>query len=286
MPVPEGLATALERAGVGPDWMLEVAEQAVLPVIHRRLDAGELYFISNQRDRTESVTATFRAGCASAELWDAVRGTRSALYSRLVPSGTVVELELPPFASAFVLLRRDAAEGAASATAPPLTTAARELGGPWTVTFAGDGQSPAPLTMDRPTHWSGPDAHDAPTDVKYFSGTGTYSTEFDVDGSVLAPGERLFLDLGDVRDLAEVTLNGQQMGVVWTAPFRVEVTGAVRAGVNRLEIAVTNAWANRLAGDAAEDRTGRPGAQIFEPGGPLLPAGLAGPVRLTGPLRL
>jgi hypothetical protein len=91
--------------------------------------------------------------------------------------------------------------------------------------------------------------------VKYFSGTATYTKSFSFAGGKVADG-RYVLDLGDLRNLAEVKLNGRDLGILWKPPFRVDVTDALRAGENALEVKVTNLWPNRLIGDEQlpEDR--------------------------------
>jgi hypothetical protein len=125
-------------------------------------------------------------------------------------------------------------------------------------------------------------------EVRYYSGTATYRKEFE-----FAPEKNLryWLNLGEVANLAEVTLNGNRCGVAWTEPYRVELTAALAVGTNHLEIAVTNTWANRLIGDQ-RSATEKPITWTTAPPPPpnayLLPAGLLGPVVLEqggGPAR-
>ncbi|MFF1253943.1 glycosylhydrolase-like jelly roll fold domain-containing protein [Pseudarthrobacter sp. NPDC058329] len=129
--------------------------------------------------------------------------------------------------------------------------------------------------------WSGPESNDHALDVKYFSGTATCRHTFTAEAALLGGDKRLVLDLGDVRDLAEVRLNGRDVGTLWTHPFRVDVTEPISTGANVLEIAVTYSWWNRLAGDAAGGDRTRPGAAIFEATAEVRPAGLYRPVRLV-----
>jgi len=122
--------------------------------------------------------------------------------------------------------------------------------------------------------------------IKFLSGTATYRKTFDLSsdtsGNPVATS-RLVLDLGAVRDLADVRLNGRNLGIVWTAPWQLDITDAVKPGTNALEIRVTNLWPNRLLGDAArpvEQRltsTNIPSDKIPA----LLPSGLLGPVRIV-----
>ena len=93
--------------------------------------------------------------------------------------------------------------------------------------------------------------------IKYFSGTATYQKEFDVPASLLAQGGRIELDLGQLRNVAEVTLNGKPLGILWKPPFGCDVTGLVRRGKNKLKVKITNLWTNRLVGDAKLPREKR-----------------------------
>ena len=120
------------------------------------------------------------------------------------------------------------------------------------------------------------------TGVKYFSGTATYSKTLQAPATWFKPGQHMYIDLGKVRDIAEVEVNGKSAGLVWAPPYRIDVTSALKPGVNKLEIKVTNEWTNRQMGDRTlpADKhildtppppPGRPGG-----GGRLRPAGSAG----------
>lgn len=155
-----------------------------------------------------------------------------------------------------------------------------EITGPWLLNFPPKWGAPDSVTLTNLISWS--DSADA--GVKFFSGTATYRTTFDFPGVKLkTENPRLFLTLGDVRVMARVTVNGQDCGVAWRPPFRVEITGAVRAGANALEIQVANQWPNRMIGDAAlpaEKRFTWSSWEPFTKDTPLLPSGLLGPVRI------
>ncbi|MFJ4208055.1 glycosyl hydrolase [Paenarthrobacter sp. NPDC089675] len=278
-PREDGVSVALARLGVDPDWNLRASEAALLPVIHRQLGDAELYFISNQRDRPEEVSASLRGESTSAEVWDAVTASRTPVSMRAEAGRTAVDLSLEPFGSAFLVLRQTGGAAPVERSQESITTI-HTLEGPWEVTFDGDAQSPAPLSLEAVAPWSGPGAGHHEADVRFFSGTGTYRQVFSVDEMLSQPARSFILDLGEVSDLAEVRLNDELLGILWTRPFRIEATTAIRTGRNVLEIAVTNAWRNRLAGDATEGNLQRPGASIFEANAATLPAGLHGPVRL------
>jgi len=117
--------------------------------------------------------------------------------------------------------------------------------GPWTLEFPPGWGAPASVTLERLISWP----EHAEEGVKYFSGTAVYRKTFDVPADRLAKDTRLFLDLGRVAVMAEVKLNGRDLGVVWKPPYRVPISGVARPGPNELEVRVTNLWPNRLIGD-------------------------------------
>jgi len=121
-----------------------------------------------------------------------------------------------------------------------------EIGGPWTVRFPPDRGAPASITLDKLVSW----AEHSEDGVRHFSGTAEYEREFEIPAALLGPGKALYLDLGGVQCLAEVTLNGQNLGVWWKPPFAAEITHCAKPGPNTLKVRVTNLWVNRLVGDA------------------------------------
>jgi hypothetical protein len=158
------------------------------------------------------------------------------------------------------------------------------LSGGWKVEF--DPEWGAPAQVDLPELISWTDHEDQ--GIKFYSGSGFYTKTLDLPAAWLASGRRIHLDLGEVRELAEVFVNGRSAGVLWKAPFRADITELVKPGANELKIEVMNMWINRLAGDQvlpAEERftrtnitfdgyRGKPGTWQVQP------AGLLGPVRL------
>jgi hypothetical protein len=119
--------------------------------------------------------------------------------------------------------------------------------------------------------------------VKYFSGTASYTKIVHAQPGWFKPGKHLWLDLGDVKDIAAVTLNGRPIGIAWKSPYRVDVTSVLRRGDNELNIKVTNLWVNRLIGDQQPDAAKKYTFTTFKPynaDSPLLPSGLLGPVQI------
>jgi len=120
-----------------------------------------------------------------------------------------------------------------------------EVAGPWLVDFAPNGGAPAQVSFDRLISWS---EHSHPG-VKYFSGEATYRTTFTATPKPELRNSKWYLDLGRVEVMAEVKLNGKNLGVLWKPPYRVEATGVLKRGKNELEVKVVNLWPNRLIGD-------------------------------------
>jgi hypothetical protein len=157
--------------------------------------------------------------------------------------------------------------------------AAVEIAGPWEVRFAEGLGAPASKTFPRLISWT----EDTDAGIKFFSGIARYHKNFELPGELLGRDVRLFLDLGDVQKIARVTLNGQEVGIVWTRPFRLEITRAAKPGANLLEVEVANTWSNRITGDALSDESTKyTHTNIrWDKKTPLLPSGLLGPVRVV-----
>jgi hypothetical protein len=151
------------------------------------------------------------------------------------------------------------------------------LSGPWEVAFDPKWGGPEHVTFATLEDWSR-----RPEDgIRFYSGTAVYRRTF--DAPKLQRGQRMFLDLGAVKSLARVRLNGHDLGVVWCAPWRVEISRRVKASGNHLEVAVANLWPNRLIGDQsrpAEQRVAWTTWNPFQKDSPLLESGLLGPVTL------
>jgi hypothetical protein len=192
---------------------------------------------------------------------------------------TTVPLDLEGWGSVFVVFRKATHETAHKLPAA-IETELVTVAGPWKVSFPADLGAPPSITLDGLTSWS--DNSDA--GVKYFSGSGTYTKTIDAPAAWLKHGTHVWLDIGDVKNLADVTVNGKSLGMIWHAPYRVDVTGALKTGANEVTIKVTNAWVNRMIGDE------QPGVvkkitfadvKPYKANSPLLPSGLIGPVRLV-----
>ncbi len=277
---------ALGHAGVALDFSATSAGELVpeIDYFHRRTTDADIYFIANRSDKSKSIDGSFRIVGKQPELWDAVSGQfRDAVAYSQSGGRTVVPLHFEPGGSMFVVFRREVSATAhgLSDENDPEPTAALLLDHPWSVEFdPRDGGPEQPQNWEKLVSWT--DVDDSK--IKYYSGTATYRTTFDLDQRLAGQDDqRIWLSLGEVKNVANVRLNGSPLGVVWTDPFRVELTGHLRDTANELEIEVTNLWPNRLIGDQQlppTERTTKTNITKFDRDSPLLRSGLLGPVEL------
>ena len=273
---------ALKTLGVAPDFRFTSTQMgagtqagAKIPFVHRRDAQGEIYYLSNPQG-AQSIEAHFRVTGKAPELWHPETGTSEPVGYRIENGETIVPLSLVEGDALFVVFRKAAAKQSLTLPARPAQTLA-SLDDGWTVRFQADRGAPASIEMAK----LAPLERNAEAGVKYFSGEATYSRSFTLPRGAKA-GQPLWLDLGQVGDLAEVTVNGKPVGAVWHAPYRIDVGKAVKSGSNTIEVKVANLWVNRLVGDA------QPGAKAitwtamptYRADAPLRPSGLIGPVTL------
>jgi hypothetical protein len=186
---------------------------------------------------------------------------------------------LNPYEAVFVVFR--GAPRTDSRTLPePVETRLGAPEGGWDIGFQPDRGAPGKIAIDQLSSWS----ESSDPGVKYFSGTGTYTGKIMATAAWFQKNARLWLDLGSVKNIAEIRVNGKPLGVVWKTPFRVDATEALKPGANLLEVKVTNLWVNRLIGDQQPDvvkkytYTTQP---FYKADAPLLPSGLLGPVEVV-----
>jgi len=245
--------------------------------IHRKLTGGDAYFISNQKNTTVNINADFRLTGKQPELWNAISGSVRNLPAFVQTATTTsVPLILAPFESAFVTFSKPAVKGSSRSNFPSAKRTI-DVTGPWIVNFDSKMRGPAkPVVFDGLTDW----IDNSNDSIKYYSGTAIYNNAFRLAKKV--KGETYLLDLGDARAIAKVTVNGIDVGGAWTPPYKVDITKAIKPGLNKLKIKVVNTWVNRLVGDSmlpvSERKTS---AHILpNPQGGLESSGLLGPVKV------
>ena len=258
-----------------------LSPQGEVDWIHRTEDDAEIYYVASRWFAPEKISCSFRVSGRQPELWDPVTGSmRPATAFRQEKGRTIIPLEFGPCGSVFVVFRKPispAASGTSTSNYPTLQPL-QQITGSWNVSFD--------------PKWGGPD-HDVIfpelTDwtarpekgIKFYSGKATYKKSFDL--ASIKAGQRIFLDIGEVREIANVRLNGADLGTIWTKPARVDVTDIVKKQGNQLEIDVVNLWPNRLIGDSflpPGKRFTKTNFYKFTQATPLFPSGLIGPVTL------
>ncbi len=271
---------ALSELGIGPDFESAGASPgSQLDYIHRRDGDREIYFLSSRAKQPQSFRCTFRVAGKQPELWDPVSGAHRLARAWSETEGrTTLPLDFAACGSIFVIFQHPAAAPAQpQASNSPALSTLQSLAGPWNVAFDPKWGGPASTTFEQLESWT---ACPEPG-VKYYSGTAVYRKTFILSSE--RAGKHIWLDLGDVRELAQVKLNGQTLGIVWTPPYRVDATRALRPGENQLEVEVVNFWCNRIIGDQflpPEQRFTRTNIRKLTRLSPLMDSGLLGPVHL------
>ncbi len=295
-------ATLLSGMGVPEDFKSD----GPIRYAHRRTANEDIYFVANTTGNKVDSTCEFRITRGSPQMWDPVTATIGALpqFERREKT-TSVPMTFEPFQSFFVVFPRDEQPTGTPVVQGvnfPATTAVTTLDGPWEVSFDPEWGGPEQVTFNTLQDWTAREEEG----IKYYSGIATYrkvislprrggakagiqssaiSGRGNTDHRSLVTGHSpLYLDLGTVHDLARVTLNGKDLGVVWCAPWRIEITDAVTPGENQLEVQVANRWPNRMIGDAGKPAAERLTSSLirhpYNSKSRLLPSGLLGPVRI------
>jgi hypothetical protein len=265
--------SVLGALGQEPDVEFAGSGDTPLLFVHRRLADGDLYFVSNRSAKQVATEALFNVRGKAAELWHADSGKAEPASYRSEGRRTAVPLALEPNESVFVVFRRPASAPAMTVAAPAWTRVATLERG-WDIRFDGLG-APQPVAQGA----LGSLAGSADPQVKYFSGSTIYRTSFTLPAGV-APGAPLKLVLGQVGDVAEVSVNGKVAGIAWKPPYEVEIGALAVTGVNTVEVRVANLWVNRMVGDAqpGTKKLAFTAAPTYVADAPLRPAGLIGPV--------
>lgn len=301
----------LEKSGIIPD--VASGETGRLGWTHRRIDGGEVYFVATSATNGTVREVSFRVTGKIPELWNAVDGTTSLAPAwKESERRTVVRLDFVPQGSWFVVFRKDAGavHGAGFDTVPGNGCAAvpspQVVSNGWNVCFPLPEGPANTVEFDSLGSWTGSSSFD----IKHFSGTATYENEVTLE-HIPNEGERLVLDLGEVRNFADVEVNGRKYPSLVLRPFAVDVTDVARNSGGRLllKVQVTNLWTNRMIGDeklpddgmwrilkegklpdwVAKGMPGPNGRRTFSStrfseygsSGDLLPSGLLGPVVLS-----
>jgi hypothetical protein len=263
-----------------PDFVCKgPAEGSKISFTHRHREGADIYFLANLEDAEREAQCVFRVAGRQPEILDPLTGrVWDAGDFRHEQGRTVLPMTFAPYQSFFVLFSRPSVPPKARRPNFPAVSASLELTGPWAVHFDPRWGGPDSVVFQALEDWT----DRAEDGIKYYSGTATYRKTFRLPQSFGRAGSSIVLDLGELKHLAEVRLNGKTLGVLWTKPYRAALTDALQPADNLLEIDIVNLWTNRLIGDAGlpEGRRFTTGAHMVKKGDRLLASGLLGPVRL------
>lgn len=286
--------------------------------IHRNDGDEHYYFISNSAAKNKSIQISFRISGMQPEIWNPVTGkTSNALVWETDNNRTTVSLNMEANGSCFVVFCNKS-----KSTSGVIRTITKEhnsepekilLNDDWDVRFQENRGAPSSAHFEKLISWP---LH-ADSTIKFFSGTAHYKKTFRLTSKQLKSDKRILIDLGEVKNVATITVNQKEVAVIWTPPFSADITDYCKSGENVLEIAVTNLWPNRMIGDKTQpddcvwgairsfppvpigrnlqivpdwvkNNTERPSknrvtfctVDFFNKDTPLLPSGLIGPVQI------
>jgi hypothetical protein len=238
--------TILSDAGIKPDF----TSAGDIRYTHRKLADRNIYFISNRSDHPVSDTCLFRDGTLNTEVWNPVTSEINSVASRKESNGLIsVAIKLDPYQSCFIVFD-DTQRSVPDLCKNPFIFSEKQtlftLHGPWDVTFDTVWGGPAHIIFKELSDWS-----KRPEEgIRYYSGSAVYTKSFDLpDNGVVRKEVKYYLDLGILKNLGQIKFNGHDLGILWTSPWQVDITGLLKVKGNQLEITVVNLWINRLIGD-------------------------------------
>jgi alpha-L-rhamnosidase len=266
----------LRGAKVQEDVIIKNAKSKIL-YVHRQTPNEEIYWLDNRSAEDNEAEISFRVTGKTPELWNAQTGKTEKVSYQIKDGRTIIPLKFEPWEAYFIIFKEKTTVN--TYTKPVVTeTKVLTISSPWTVNFPKVGS----IKTDKLSSWTElTEVPNTEASIKYFSGTATYLNTFKLDK--LDKKSSYEIDLGEVKNIAEVIINGKNMGIAWKKPFKLNITGGVKQGVNTLEIKVTNLWVNRLIGDAQPDvktKTTFTSMPFYRGQEPLLPSGLMGEVKV------
>jgi alpha-L-rhamnosidase/Glycosyl hydrolases family 2, sugar binding domain/F5/8 type C domain len=263
--------TSFDKINIQPDVIISNAKNKIL-YRHRQSTEHEIYWLDNRSDVSTEAEVSFRVSGKVPELWNAQTGKMEKVSYQIKDGRTIIPLKFESWEAYFIVFNEKAMVNAV-AIATKKETILPQISTPWKVSF-----NDKNVTFNALTSW----ADNADVDVKYFSGTATYENTLKI--ASIDKVAKYEIDLGDVKNIAEVIINGKNVGTVWKKPFKLDISEALKAGENTIQVKVTNTWVNRLVGDAQPDvkvKTTFTTMPFYRANSPLLPSGMMGPVNIS-----
>ena len=212
--------------------------------IHRNVDGIDMYFVSNKTNEAIIETVEFRTTNKQVEFWDPVTSKQFKITNAQSGEGiTKVILKLAAQGSAFIVFTKEDRE--LEAYNPSTETQMIAIGSPWKLSFPENWGAPTSVKLNELISWTDHEEKG----VNYFSGTASYENNFTISKEAINNKKPITIDLGEVYDVAEIFVNGNSAGVLWTYPYQLNIENFVTEGYNKLEVKITNLWINRLTGD-------------------------------------
>lgn len=285
----KSLKQVLKELNVTPDFEVTGTNtnQHHVEYIHRQTETEDIYFVTNGSPEQEKITCTFRVDKNMVpELWDAASGLiqRNVAYSK-VENGIRIDLVMDPISSRFVVFKNQSSGKNDIGLTSDLQYGFSTIGNPsttidltknWQVSFDTEMGGPELFQMEKLASWPDIDLDG----IKYYSGTATYSREFTVEEGMLLEGADLYVAFEDIQEIARVSINENDAGIIWTPPYSANITEYVKPGVNQIKVEVVNTWNNRIVGDLGNPDekpfTSTNARSKFEANGALLKSGLMG----------
>ena len=272
----QNFAEILRGVNIQEDVKISNAKEKIL-YVHRQTATEDIYWLNNRSENANDAEISFRVSGKTPELWNPQTGTTEKVSYQIKDGRTIVPLHFDSWDAYFIIFKDNTT--ANSFTKPVLTEKqVLTISTPWKVNFQEGRGAPTSATFDKLTSWT----ENTEGGIKYFSGTATYQNTFKM--GKIDKKARYEIDLGEVKNMAEVFVNGKNVGIVWKKPFKLNITEGIKKGINTLEIKVTNTWVNRLIGDAqpeVKQKITFTTMPFYKGQEPLLPSGLMGSVNIV-----
>ncbi len=287
--VSQNYTDILKGGNIPEDVRISNAKSKIL-YVHRQTAEQDIYWLNNRNENTNEAEISFRVAGKTPELWHPQTGKTEKVSYQIKDGRTIVPLKFESWEAYFIVFSKgipaEKENTTINAYTKPAITEKQVLSitSSWKVNFQDGRGAPQNATFEKLNSWT----ENADAGIKYFSGTATYSKTINASADWMMKGTQLWIDLGDVKNIAEVKVNGKSLGIVWKKPFRVDATGALKPGANKLEIKVTNLWVNRLIGDQQPGVTNKityTTMPFYQANSPLLPSGLMGPLQILSTVK-
>ncbi len=268
--------TSFDKVSIQPDVITSNAKNNIL-FRHRQISpsggqGADIYWLDSRSAEETTAEVSFNVTGKVPELWNAQTGKTEKVSYQVKDGRTIIPLKFESWEAYFIVFS-EKTTAKSFTKASKVETTLTQISTPWKVSF-----NDKNVTFDKLSSWS----ESSDNDIKYFSGTAIYENTFKV--ASLAKATMYVVDLGDVKNIAEVIVNGKNVGTAWKKPFKLDISEAIKTGENTIQVKVTNLWVNRLIGDAQPDVKAKSTfttIPFYQANAQLLPSGMIGSVKIN-----